>query len=294
MSPSISKYHGVYETASEDSRNIITESHVSGTKLCLLFTCLVFLGFLCISNLLILAVMYDVLDIEMDGIQAIPFLRSQHQTRWVLNTDFETILIPDGEIQGFMDQEFNIIGENQNLTLSANFLSKSEVSLTSSGTVMKTNNFKFISEETKKSILDFDENKDLSIIGEFGGKSIITNAFQTPQIISQDEKDLEIIGGGNIYLTGNEGLTMHGKRVNISANGDISFKVENRVNSLSVDGLFQLNGLRIPNSNGETSTVTNATRFRLCVCTKTGALFRVEIPNEPPFPTCAIAVENPC
>ena len=47
---------------------------------------------------------------------------------------------------------------------------------------MKTNNFKFVNPTTKKSILDFDENNQMSVVGEFGGKSIITNAIKTPQV----------------------------------------------------------------------------------------------------------------
>jgi len=44
---------------------------------------------------------------------------------------------------------------------------------------MQAGYFKFINPTTKKSILDFDERKQISVMGDFGGKSLFTNAVKT-------------------------------------------------------------------------------------------------------------------
>lgn len=53
------------------------------------------------------------------------------------------------------------------------------------GTFLKTNNFKFVDPYTRKAILDFNTEKEFSIVGEFGGKTLIANAIKTPRVIEK-------------------------------------------------------------------------------------------------------------
>jgi len=62
--------------------------------------------------------------------------------------------------------------------------------------------------------------------------------------------------------------------------------------SLTFDGGMKFNTQQIPNSRESDQVVVNAERYRLCVCTETGRMYRVKLVND--MVTCAIARENPC
>ena len=61
--------------------------------------------------------MYQVLDIGLSGMNSIEFSNGQQNTRWVLETDLEEILLPkNGKIIGFDDQNLHLVAErNQNV-----------------------------------------------------------------------------------------------------------------------------------------------------------------------------------
>ena len=59
--------------------------------------------------------MYYVLEIQQDGLKTVSFLKDQSHIRWVLDTDFETVVLPHGVLSGFSDKDIEIIGDNQNV-----------------------------------------------------------------------------------------------------------------------------------------------------------------------------------
>jgi len=53
--------------------------------------------------------MYQVLDIGIDGMNSISF---KNPTKWVLDTDFETVLLPDGgKLNGVNDENMDFIAD---------------------------------------------------------------------------------------------------------------------------------------------------------------------------------------
>ena len=62
------------------------------------------------------------------------------------------------------------------------FLNLFSVKVTNKGTFLKTENFKFVDPSSQKSILDLNGASLHSIIGEFDGKSIQTDAIRTPRV----------------------------------------------------------------------------------------------------------------
>ncbi|XP_066931611.1 beta-sarcoglycan-like [Clytia hemisphaerica] len=294
--PALAKYRDVNESSSSsENSDEIGLDHVSSTKLCLLFTCLVFLGILCLANSLILAVMYQVLDIGLSGMNSLEFSNGEQNTRWVLETDLEEILLPkNGGIDGFDDQNLDLAAErNQNISLTAKFISESKVSLTSSGSVFHTGFFKFVDEESGKTIIDFNDDKKKWVEGNFGDQYLATNGIETHGLSSPVNEDLELVArDGGIFLTGNQHVTFDaGRKIEISSYEDLSIAVKNSNNKLTIDGGLKLNRLRVPSSRDEDAHIEDE-RYRLCVCTKTGQLFRAKMVND--MMTCAIASENPC
>lgn len=57
------------------------------------------------------------------------------------------------------------------------------------------------------------------------------------------------------------------------------------------NGGIRLNNSRLINTKTLTSVVQDAERYRLCICLKTGMLFRSKVQDKV---TCAVAKENPC
>ena len=60
--------------------------------------------------------MYYVLEIQDQGMKTISFSKESQHLRWILNTDFETIVLPHGVLSGFSDKDIEIIGNNQNVS----------------------------------------------------------------------------------------------------------------------------------------------------------------------------------
>ena len=60
--------------------------------------------------------MYYVLQIEDNGLQGMTFFKDEHHTRWVLDADFENVVIPDGVISSFSDTNVNVVGDKQNVS----------------------------------------------------------------------------------------------------------------------------------------------------------------------------------
>lgn len=65
--------------------------------------------------------MYYVLEIQDHGLRTVSFFKDQSHIRWILDTDFETVVLPDGVLSGFSDKDIEIIGDNQNVMMSSLF-----------------------------------------------------------------------------------------------------------------------------------------------------------------------------
>jgi len=268
---------------------------MDGKKLCLMSTLLIFLTLLCIANLVILVMVFSVFDITSNGMSSMSFFKNDGRIKWLLAADFENILLDDAVIGGFADESISFNGDMQNVTFAVENLLKSSLSVTSKGTFINTQRFKFVNPNSKSTILGINGGERLSVIGEFKGKSIETDAIKTPRVVSGKGTDLHVSSqSGSIYIVGNEGLYTDSKAVNIQTDNDLLLHVKDQAYALELNGFnggVGVNYTRIPSASS-TSLAVDKKRYRLCVCTKTKELFRAEITSN--FVTCAIAKTNPC
>ncbi|XP_057312755.1 uncharacterized protein LOC130654228 [Hydractinia symbiolongicarpus] len=257
---------------------------------------LVVLAIICIVNMIILIVVFSVLQIKSSGMESMAFFKDHEHIKWLLDADFENIVINDEIVGGFADRNVEFIGDNQNLTFSVDSLLESLLSVTPDGTFIKTQNFKFVNPKTKRTILDINGGEHLSAVGEFEGKSMTINSIKTPRIVSDHTHDLILSSlFGNINITGNEGLYVDAMNITIDSNQDLFIRVSDEASSLELSGAnggVKINPLKLQNTKHNNALVSGVDRYRLCACLETGELYRANITSD--SITCAIALENPC
>uniref|UniRef100_T2MCB4 Beta-sarcoglycan n=1 Tax=Hydra vulgaris TaxID=6087 RepID=T2MCB4_HYDVU len=270
-------------------------ARVQQKSLCFTYGFLLLIFLLCFVNLIILIIIYSVLQIQFSGMSSMSFFKENGEIKWMIDADFETISL-SSSIDGFYDQDIIFQGTNQNVEFAAEDFFRSSMKVTNKGTFLKTQNFKFVDPDSEKKVLDLNGKSKYSIIGEFNAKSIETDIIRTPRIVSDDKYDLSFINsGGNISLTGNEGIYGDSKTLYANSTGDVIFNIKDNNFDLIFNGLLggiRLNPARIPRVRMNDASISNVVKYRLCLCIKTNQLFRIEMKSDKL--TCAIANENPC
>lgn len=279
------------------------QTGVRGRKIYLMLGFLFLPFFLCLVNLVIMLVLYTILDINYKGMSSMSFFKNPQYVKWILDADLENVVLHDSTVRGFSDRSLEFRGDNQSINLSVKKLLKSSLSVTPKGTYIQAEDVKFVNPETKKTILDLTSGRRMPVIGEFHGDSLVANGVQTPRIVSHDGENLDISSTQRMNITGNEGVFADSKFIDLSAGKDIFLTVRDDKYTLTFDGRgggVRINPDNFPNSKAATANPQSGSathdaavdRYRLCVCLKTGELFRARITDE--RITCAISMESPC
>ena len=268
---------------------------IRGKKIFLMVAFLFAPAFLCLANLIIMIVLYTILDINYKGMSSMSFFKDPQYIKWILDADFENVILHDSTVRGFSDQSLEFHGDNQNVDLSVEKLLKSSFSVTPKGTFIKAEEVKFVNPHTKKTILDFTSGTHVPIIGEFQGQSMIANIIQTPRVVSHEKDDLNITSTRGMKIIGNEGLYADSKFIHVRAKNSVYFSVQDEKYMLTLDGKgggVRVEPGKLPRTQANIDGVDGIEKYRLCICIKTGVLFRARVTSDKI--TCAISTEAPC
>lgn len=268
---------------------------VRGKKIFLLVAFLFVPAFLCLVNLVIMIVLYTILDVNYSGMSSMSFFKDPQYIKWVLDADFENVVLHDSTVRGFSDQNIDIIGQGQNLEFSVQKLLKSALNVTPEGTFIKAEEVKFVNPSNEKTILDFNSGTRVPIFGEFNGKSIVTNMIQTPRIVSYEDQDLNVTSPRDMNLIGNKGVQADSKSIHLRAKNNVYLSVLDEKYMLTLDGQgggVKLDPSKLPFTQKGAVGVDGVEKYRLCICLKTGVLYRTRVTSDKI--TCAISTEAPC
>jgi len=274
------------------ANNVIKDNE---KKLCIIVGLLVVVTLLCLSTFIILIIMYTTLSINMEGMHSLAFFKDSRNIRWFVEGDFNHVVLHDSTVNGFDDQSLVFKGDNQNIGMSVRNILQSSMTIKPNGTFIKTNHFKFVNPFSKSVILDINGGNKIKMNADIRGKKLKINAVKTPRVVSDHTDDLQLRSSSRLILTGNEGVIADGKTINIQANQDIRFSMNDQRHEfmLNKDGEgIQLAPSKLLDTTSDAQIESDIEKYRLCYCVQTGLLYRARMTSD--LMTCAVAIADPC
>lgn len=243
------------------------------------WTIVTLLFILTIGNLLLTITIIGVLRMSK-GMQSIELIPEEEIIKFFGTTDLDRIYKRDGNIEGFIDEPVEIIGDAGNVLV--NLLHRSGHSHTKLLINKNGINFKGINsfeiEDPISGEIVFTTHRPHYNIPN-GVNNLNAKIISTSRITSPIEKSLEIESNKTV-LRGSEGLTLDSQEILIVSEDKII--INNTIGSTYLisnnDGIY-LDMDRIPVINSEHGIRSASIQYKICVCMPQGKLFRIPIPR---------------
>lgn len=259
----------------------ITESYLQktglrGRKGMFFYGLVVFLFVVALANLGVTVLLLTVLRIGY-GMESMEFIRPGRLLRFLNEADLGIVVAHTGTIGGFAGENMVITGDSQSVILKAG----SDDPLKAGPTIEVSPEFTVISnvDEFRVRSPTTGENIFSTKYDDFklpsGVPNLSVKEAYVSRISSPSNENLDISSPYQTILKGNEGLSMEGKEIIISAGLDVFFKSVNQ--SIILDGA---KGVKLSVDKMPIATKNNegAPRwYKLCICMPSGKIFRVPV-----------------
>lgn len=264
---------------------------IRGRKSWIFFAVLYILTLIVIVNLVMLVILYNVLQMNKDGMKCLSFFETGN-LRFTCSSDMNSVTLYKNQAGTFKDHNLVIDTEDKQVIFHGGPLASSAqmhvgADLTE---IQAKHGFRFVDPYVKKTILNLNGsvwhvNPETISAFTVAGDSLVTH-----RVVSNEDQNLTVSSDKTISVEGHEGLHFDGKMFNFDADEDVVIS-----SSLSKEIIFDAaKGIYFDGDALVTPTgtpVSSPDRFKLCACLNTGKLFRVAVNSS--FSTC-ITVEEFC
>lgn len=242
-----------------------------------IFYCVIFLlGLICVINLIMLAIMLSVLQIDKDGMRSLSFFESG-LLRWMRDSDLQYVHVNNGVIGNYKgDDSLDIETTNQKVIFHGGpYNVSSELHVGAGDTMIRgRKGFKFVDPYAMKTVLQFNGTKVLLLPEHISGRQVSADSFITHRVVSNEDQDLNFTSSASVTVSGNEGVYLDGKTLMLNTDGDVTIlsTVENSIH-VEAEGGVKLSET-LPETL-ETDIGKEIMRFKLCICANTFQIYRV-------------------
>lgn len=254
---------------------------------------------LAIGNLMTTAIIINVLRINAGGMEAIEFLPGNDAIKLFGNADLGEVYKHDGIISSFAGENLDISGEDTKVILQAGMSAKSP-RLTLSPDSIRLENVHDLSLLDPQSGEVIFSTSDPELELPAGLRVLETEEAEVGRISSPVGEDMMVRSDRELSIRGAEGITIEGKKIDLTSNGDITIKSE--IGAVELSGGLVLDTVMLPHG-GVGGYQGEIGQFKLCVCMPSGLLFKVAIPDDNPSRPSNFQIgchsvdlsgENPC
>lgn len=258
---------------------------IRGRKSWIFYAVLYILSLIVIVNLILLIILYNVLQINMDGMRCLSFFENK-MVRWHCSSDMNSITLYKNQAGTFKDHNLMVEADDEKVVFHGGPLTTSaEMRIGPDKTeIVAKHGFRFVDPYVKKTILNLNGsswqlNPDSVKAFTVAGDSLVSH-----RVVSNENENLTITSEKKISVEGHEGVFFDGKMLMFDVERDVnlSSSLSKKIVFDAADGVYV--GDRVPESN---SGSPQAEVYKLCACINTGQLFRVKA--TPSDPTCAVA-----
>ncbi|KAK3701740.1 hypothetical protein QZH41_018892, partial [Actinostola sp. cb2023] len=171
----------------------------------------------------ILAVVYGVIRIDKDGVESLSFFENG-MLRWTKPSYFETVTVYQNEIGGFDDRDLSIETTQNQITLHGGPTTRSsQVHVTDGNTtIIAKKGFKFVDPFAEKEALTFNGSSVEFLQESVTGQYISIDTIRSHRFVSNEFQNLTLESSNSIFVQGNEGIKMDGKKIVFDAASDIN------------------------------------------------------------------------
>lgn len=254
---------------------------------------------LAIGNLMTTAIIINVLRINAGGMEAIEFLPGNDAIKLFGNADLGEVYKHDGIISSFAGENLDISGEDAKVILQAG-RSVNSPRLTLSPDSIRLENVHDLSLLDPQSGEVIFSTSDPELQLPAGLRVLETEEAEVGRISSPVGEDMMVRSDRELSIRGAEGITIEGKKIDLTSNGDITIKSE--IGAVELSGGLVLDTVMLPHG-GVGGYQGEIGQFKLCVCMPSGLLFKVAIPDDNPSRPSNFQIgchsvdlsgENPC
>lgn len=257
------------------SESYLHKTGLRGRKSFLVYGIVLVLFLITLGNLLVTMVLLSVLRIGY-GMEGLEFIPSGQLLKFLVPSDFETIIPVDGRVGGFANHDLDIMGSNgEELELRTNSPNPSTLTLRPDGMlVSNVDNFQVINPNNGKTVFSSDYSGFSLPVSV---KSLNVQKARVNRISSPVDKPLSITSEKQIKFTGSEGIFMSSRELVWSAQQNLILK--------TVNGSIRLNGTHGIFITMKKRPIINEPyesynrQYKICVCSRNRRLFRIPIHN---------------
>ena len=258
--------------------------------------------------------------------EAIEFLPGNDAIKLFGNADLGEVYKHDGIISSFAGENLDISGEDAKVILQAGMSAKSP-RLTLSPDSIRLENVHDLSLLDPQSGEVIFSTSDPELELPAGLRVLETEEAEVGRISSPVGEDMMVRSDRELSIRGAEGITIEGKKIDLTSNGDITIKSE--IGAVELSGGLVLDTVMLPHggvggyqvcllsfqsfavslynflefAKKENFFQGEIGQFKLCVCMPSGLLFKVAIPDDNPSRPSNFQIgchsvdlsgENPC
>jgi len=254
---------------------------------------------LAVGNLMTTAIIINVLRVGIEGMEAIEFLPGEDSIKLFGNADLGEVYKHDGIISSFAGENLQVSAEDAKVILQAGKTAKSPRLTLSPDSIRLENvhDLSLLDPQTGKVIFSTsDPELDLPT----GLRILETEEAEVERVSSPVGEDMMVRSDRELSIRGAEGIEIEGRKIDLTANGDITLKSE--IGAVELSGGLVLDTVMLPHG-GVGGYQGEIGQFKLCVCMPSGLLFKVAIPDDNPSRpsnfqigchSVDLSKENPC
>lgn len=273
---------------------------IRGRKSWFFYAVLYILVLIVIVNIVILAILYHVLQMNKDGMKCMSFFEND-DVRFHCISDMDSVNLYTNQTGTFKDHNLVINSDDKKVIFHGGPTTKAaQMHVGADMTeIHAKHGFRFVDPYEKKTILNLNGSVWYINPASINAVTVTGDALVTHRVVSNENKNLTLTSKQIISVEGHEGLVLDGKTVHINADEDVEIS---SILGVQRNGLFKImldagSGVHIAGGALDTVMPTGAPgsvtgKHKLCACINTGKLYRVAVVNTT-FSTCS-TVENVC
>lgn len=246
---------------------------IRGRKSWIFFAVLYILTLIVIVNLVMLALLYNVLQINKDGMKCLSFFENK-MVRWPCSSDMNSITLYKNQAGTFKDHNL-VVESNENKVIfhGGPSTKSAEVHVGPDKTeIHAKRGFRFVDPYEKKTILNLNGSVWHIKPESVKASTVTGDSLVTHRVVSDENQNLTVTSEEAISVEGHEGVFFDGKTVQFIAKTDVDISSSQAGIEFVANKGVQFIGFPGPSPALSSSGIE---RYKLCACINTGELFRV-------------------
>lgn len=269
---------------------------IRGRKSWIFYAVLYILALLVIVNIVMLAILYHVLQMNKDGMKCLSFFEND-DVRFHCESDMDSVSLYKNQAGTFKDHNLVIDSDDKKITFHGGPTTASaQMHVGADMTeIHAKRGFRFVDPYEKKTILNLNGSVWYVNPASINAFTVAGDALVTHRVVSNEDQNLTLTSEKSISVEGHEGLVLDGKMTNFNADEDIEISSVLGSQGKATITFDASSGVYVNGNALDMPTAapgSSSGKYKLCACINTGKLYRVEVLNST-FSTCS-TVEIVC